>query len=540
MPDDTASIGKLYRKELGAVPGIPPQNAGLIESPNMLGGMIQNPSRDKLPVNSGRVVVNARTRDDWVGRRPGTAEFGGTKPDSNKVLASITFVSEALDVYICRITASSFYVLNAAGDGWTQYTVTDDEDNPATFPADARFSVAQYFDNLYLADGVNRIWEVNFGYKTVKQIPGSPRPHFICNFAERIIAGHIRKFAGGPRPSRIEWPVNGSVTDWTGEGSGGNDLALEDVGDSISGLVALEDLGLVVRRTSVWGITRQPFNQPIFRFSKLLTGLGCDLPYTIARIPQGAIWADQRTRDIYIFSASQGIQSILKGTNTVIFDDLSRLQFAEGRYDPFEREYHLGVAYNADDNLITRTWVISLKNGSISYDDGPEISTLGIVSVPPAGIAIDDLTGTIDAQTGTIDEYGEEGHFTPTLFKGVETGEVLKQSYDASTDWDATNFEFLFESQNLGSLTNRRSLKDLSIRALIANSGIVTLEERTEVGTWDVSKDRVIVGSSVKQNLRLPKTGLTGEDLFFQIRTTAPAAKFYSYWVRYLEKAAQR
>lgn len=540
MPENTGSIGTLYHRELSTSLPATPAPEGVVEVPNFLGGMVSGVPRDKIPLNTGSLVRNARFRDEWMGPRPGTSTIGGSPPNSAKILGIVTFMTEAQDIYICRITSSSFHVLNPAGTGWTSFSILDEDGNASSFPTNARFSYANSFDYMYIADGVNRIWEASFGHQIVQQIEDAPRARYIFNFADRIIAADIREFTGGPRPSKLRWPVDANPKDWTGLGSGSADLAQEDVGDHIAGLISIEGIGVIVRRTSIWGMTRQPFSQPVFRFRELLAGVGCDLPYTITKTLHGIIWADRRTRNVYLFSPSNGIQRLANTQNRVMFQDLSKLEFAEGRYDPFEREYHLGIVYNESDSIITRVWVFSFDTGTWQYDDSPEISTIGAVTLPRDSVSIDGLTGTIDAQVGTIDEYGDEGLFTPALFKGTTTGEIVKQSYDYVEDWNSESFFMEFVSQNLGSLSRRRSIKDLSIRALVPEDGVVTLEERNESGLWEMSKDIPLVGDPVNMNLRIPKKGVTGEDLFFRILTPAVGTRFYSYWVRILERGRQR
>src|SRR5688572_30734263 len=89
-------------------PGFSFQNLpeGEMEVENTTGGMVTSLPLDKTPPSSWRFLRNARSREFWSGRRPGTGEIG-LKPDALPILRLLTFVSEASDVSVLRVTASS-------------------------------------------------------------------------------------------------------------------------------------------------------------------------------------------------------------------------------------------------------------------------------------------------------------------------------------------------------------------------------------------------------------------------------------------------
>ena len=557
MPKTQTNIGKLYGGRRGLIgPRVPVPvgefQGGDLVAPNMLGGMVTGIPRDQLQPNTGSSVVNARVRDEWLGIRPGTDEYAGAAIDVNPVLAIVTFITESRDIYTCRLTYDSFHVVDAAATSWTAYTFLDedgnelgnyasatggDADTEKRFRQDVRFSFAQFFSKLYIADGVNAIWEVDFGHHTVTQIVDAPRARFLMTFADRIVAGDIDFYKGGPRPNTIQWCVNADPGDWTGYSSGWEDLAATEIGDTISGLVSLESGSVIVRKNSIWSLTRQAFQTPVFSFRPVVQGLGCDLPYTIARIPGGMIFADQRTRGIYVYSPQSGPQPI-RLPDPTMFDSMDLLEYAQGAYDPYEREYHLGLIESGE-TQITKTWVYSFQHQAWTYDDSPEVSCIGVVSLPDASVAIDDLVSTITSQSGTIDEFGGGSEFVPTLLKGVATGEVIKQSYDYATDYDDSVFTFSFISQNFGSQSLRREMKNLAVRSLVATTGDVLLDERNEDGSWRHEKTDTITGSAVPTNVRIPNKRVSGEDLYFRIRSSAAAVKFYSWVVQVHEKGRQ-
>jgi hypothetical protein len=83
-------------------------------------------------------------------------------------------------------------------------------------------------------------------------------------------------------------------------------------------------------------------------------------------------------------------------------------------------------------------------------------------------------------------------------------------------------------------------MKNLAVRALVATTGDVILDERNEDGSWRHEKTDTITGSTVPVNVRIPNKRVSGEDLYFRIRSAAAAVKFYSWSVKIHEKGRQR
>jgi hypothetical protein len=515
---------------------------GEIEVPEVVGGMVNRLPKDRVPPGSARYLVNARVRDDWTGRRPGTREFGPTKPNSSIISSLVTFIFESGDFVLCRISSTSFHILDATLSEWIPFSIEDSDGEPTTFPnRRTGISFTQYFEKLYIADGENKIWEVEFSAQRVREIDEAPPARYITTFGNRIIAANVLLDVGGTRTSGVAWSENADPQDWTGIGSGFEDLAETDIGDAINGIHAVEDVCVIVRRRSIWHITRQPFATAPFSFRSIVTGVGSDLPHTVTRVAGGIIFADQRTRDVYFYTPGSPPQPLAANVNRNLYDDLRDVRFAQGTFDPFEREYHLGLVTGTEGAFITKVWVYSLEHQAWMLDDGPEISTIGIVSLPGQAVRIMDLEGDIDSQfpppTGTIDDYGDAGGFSPTLFKGLETGEVLIQDYESGTDFGDVEFEFLFQSPDLGSVSKRRTMKDLRLK-VSTGAGGVTLEQSRDEEDWRNTKEFTV--EEGEGRVRLPKTQLTGTELYWRVKATAPRFRIYSWFARVLEKGIKR
>ena len=504
----------------------------------MTAGMIQDVPRTAVPIGSGRVIENGRVRDDWVGIREGTGEVG-TKPDSNRVIKVFSFVGEDLVRRICRVTQSTFHVWD--GSSWTAFTVVGGFKGTAK-----RVTVSQLFGKVYLAFGISDgLWEVDFDLSTVTRVSEAPGGKFTISFAERVWVANLNKTVGGIFPSTIAGSANSDPQDWTGESAVEENLIADSLGNEITGFAALESHAVIVRRTSIHLMSRQPFALAPVRIDRVVNGIGSDLPYTTVVVPGGIIFADSRTQDVYFWRPGTLPESLAHRDDShihhLLYEDLAAATFAEATYDPSEGEYHLGLTWETDDDLITRRWICNVHRGkpAWSYDDSPALTTLGVVLPPAVTTTIDDLSGTINALSGSIDSLSSRSVPSSALYAGVATGEVIEFSYSHPLDWDSTEFEFTFQSPNLGSPSRRRTMKDLEVTCSIPVTGDVTIEQSKDESAWSNSKTASRTGASTRQKVRLPKTQITGDDLYWRIKTNASGFKIRSWWARMMEKGLQ-
>lgn len=514
-------------------------DGGIVEFPDVTGGMVDGLPRSLIPQNTFKVLKNARVRDDWVGVREGTDEVG-TKPDSNRVIGVINFIGEDLVRKVCRVTQSTFHVWT--GEQWNAFSVSGGFKGTAK-----RVSAAQLFGKMYLGfDVSDGIWEVDFDSRTVTQVSEAPGGKFLATFAERIFAANLFR-ADGRFPSAYAACVNSDPQDWDGETSVFNDLIADELGNEITGVVALTRELILVRRQSIVHVSRQPFGLAPVRADTVIKGYGSDLPYTTVRALNGIIFADSRTSSVYYYTPGSVPQPLTSREgphiHELLFEDLANAQFAQGAWEPFNDEYHLGLVWTTDNDVITRRWVCSFHHGTPvwTYDDSPTLSCIGTVLPPPDPTTIDELSGTINALSGSIDSLSSRAVPSPKLFAGTTTGEVIEFSYDHETEWDGAAMpECLIQSQNIGSISRRRVMKDLELKCSIPVDGSVTIEQSNDDSTWTNTKTEARTGATGFQSVRLPKTQKTGEDLWWRLKTTAPKFRLHSWWARIKEKGLQQ
>lgn len=532
---------------------------GEIQIVDMTSGIYTAPPRDKRPPGSAMVAKNARARNDWIGRRPGTYE-PIEQPDGDVVLKVFTVFLDQDRRWLVRVTRNNIHATRSLS-GWQQFTGT-------SIGYDRRISATQFSDYMYLASGVKKVIEVNFQTGTYAEVEGSPKARFITSFADRLVCGNVADPYSGWTGTRLQWSANGNSREWDtleDESAGfvNLDSAPGDYGDEITGLFVVGQSLLILRERSVWLAERQPIASDPFRFVPLVIGVGCDLPHTGAIVPGGVMWADRRTNAVYFWRLGALPQRVNAQIKDQMLRDFGESEWVEAAYDPFEKEYHLGLNIPrlivdrhgecVETEFMTKTWVYNLDTQAWCYDVGPIASTLGQVVGVDNLVYIDDLLGTIDEQvanvadaskpnpSGYIDDWGydPEDIFEPSLYKGTDTGEVITYTWDSKHDFDCFRFEFLWQSQNMGHPVNQRTLSDLRFLGGSKERGYAIVEYSNN--DWDWHQQKTLRPRALPHRERFGSSQIfAGNDLWWRVRSDAPGFRMYEFWVRMLDRARHR
>lgn len=540
---------------------------GEVEVLDMTQGLYLTIARDKRPGGSALDAKNARSREDWIGRRPGTVEFiPNDVPNTDPILAVATIYLDRDVRWVLRITKDAVYGARS-NDDWWEFT-----GDPTDLQGiDKRVKIAQWGRWAFIASEHKKVVAIDFANQTYYAIEDfqAPKAKFLVAYADRLVAGNASDPIGGHISTLIKWSGNGDPFTWDAleDESAGQvslDSAPSDYGDEITGLAVIGTQMVILRERSIWLIERQPIASDPFRFIPLLAGYGCDLPYTVATIPGGVVFADRRSNGIYVYRPGSVPQKISDQLHSRLWDDIDESQWIQGAYDPYEQEYHLGlnvpnVLKNPDGTTLeteylTKTWVYNFRTQAWTYDIGPEASTIGNVYSLHNLVMIDDLTDDIDDQiadpnddlkpnpSGFIDDWAEDPDdlFQPSLFKGTPTGEVIYYTYDALHEWDCDRFEFIWQSQNMCSPTKRMSLQDLRYVAVCPRQGRMQIQYSINDIEWRDRKLVRPVPSEGRNHYGVPRGQITGNQLYWRIISDLPGVRLHEFWVRLLEKSRQR
>ncbi len=144
--------------------------------------------------------------------------------------------------------------------------------------------------------------------------------------------------------TRIQWSVKNDSNDWSGVGSGFEDLqSASSTIDEVMGIVPQTvESAVVVRMQSIWTMSTTGFVDAPFRFNRLVADLGTYARFTVRPSPIGTIFLGHD--DVYAIAGGQpraiGNPVIREEMKTW---DTSRLFEFWGVWHPGIRRYLLGV-----------------------------------------------------------------------------------------------------------------------------------------------------------------------------------------------------
>lgn len=509
---------------------------GLLEVNDVTVGMASNLTRDKRPKGSSLLIVNGRSRENWVGRRGGYADYI-TKPDSNLVMKIIGFNGTANDNWVVRVAVGGIHA-TATTAGWTALS-------GSAYSAFGRTSHAQMLGSLYLANPQKKIVKVDLESLTFAEVSEAPICRYLTPFADRLVAAYIYDPLSGVLPFGLAWSENADPRDWDGAGAGSENLiqSPSDTGDEIVGIFGFGPVMIILRERSIWHAIRQPFQTAPMAFKPIITNQGCDMPYTAVRTVDengkltGIMFADHRTNGVFSYTPGSRPQRVSRLIEDILFESIADPVRAEATFDGRYQEYHLGYSTDsANPNNMSKWRVFSQETGGWVTDDSPTATTAGVVSDVGAPTVIDDLSGFIDDLSGFIDDLGGVLIQAPILLKCGTAGSVEKE--DMAT---ADTHTFTWTSQNIGSVSRRRLVKVFQLLMSATASGDTVLEFSKDAEatspTWTNIKTISDPSSLIKIG---SKRGFSGDDLYWRVTSKAKEFRFTEWWAKVLEKGLKQ
>lgn len=154
-----------------------------------------------------------------------------------------------------------------------------------TFTTATKLSFVTWGDTVLICDGATGLIIVDVTANTYTISGTAPIGRFISVIGNRVVITGIAN-----QPARVQWSVKNDSTDWTGLGSGFEDLRVLSSG-------APENLGptkpydetfsFLFGEVGVYGITETSYFDAPFRFSLLEGFEGTLSPWSVARVPEG-------------------------------------------------------------------------------------------------------------------------------------------------------------------------------------------------------------------------------------------------------------
>lgn len=397
------------------------------EAPNVTvesrlnGGMNTYVDAADLPNFQVQLAQNCEIRADKIYRRPGTTDLGTTKPNSDPVLLYTAFKRFDGTIIYLRFTKNKLYRLGAGS--WTE--ITSASAFSITNTTRIRFTTLN--DRFFFAVGNKDIQEVNFSANTYADLGDAGSYKYITGFFNRLVGANLYS-ASSPNPTLVAWSgdINFAVWNPATDISAGSTPLLEaatDFADPISGIFGFASVMLILRERSLWTATKRPVASNPFQFQASFPYAGCDVPNSATQKRNGLVWYDNRSNQVYDYTIGQAPREIGNPIRDLLSSRISNLDSIMGAYDTVRDRYHLLIpselsttSYEYVFDFGTESWVENTRENvaSVSAIDGGVSSLL-----------IDELSGTIDALVGDIDDLANTTINPPKVFYGISDGNIV-------------------------------------------------------------------------------------------------------------------
>lgn len=198
------------------------------------------------------------------------------------------------------------------------------------------FAITGWGDTLVFSGGIGKAYQLAYGPDTITEIATSPTGIIdLTTFGTRVVASLDS--------NRIQWSVRANSLDWSGLGSGYEDLKSAPGGknDKQVAIVPITDeVAYVVRSNSIWQMNiTGDFDAP-FSFSRLYTHVGSKYTKTVVAIPRGLICVGDR--QVWMITP-EGFKDIGAPIVKRLIDGIDWLSQASSTYDTLNGEYRLGL-----------------------------------------------------------------------------------------------------------------------------------------------------------------------------------------------------
>jgi hypothetical protein len=371
----------------------------------------------QLDNNTVAEVNNLRLSEGFlVENRAGTQAIGAAH--SSIVLGAIVY-RDRNGEHILRVHTTGVQLYD--GTSWVNFTGPSLALSDFVVP-----SFTTWNDKLIIGCDTG-IYELDTATRIYTKITDAPGCKHVTTLGGRLVASWIYS-SGLEHPRRIQWCAKNDNTDWSGLGSGFEDLLSTPGGvtDFQLGCYPINDReAILVRSGSLWTATLTGQVDAPFEFTYLVGELPCDAPHSIAMIGNAVIYV---TRNNVMIGSVNGMKEVGLPVRNQLMAAGSSMKRMVGTFDPHRGEYRVcvpgsGIVWRY--NIAKQVWTKDTYPFNVKFISG---------SVYQSQASIDELTGTIDELTGPIDELGL-GAITPTMLLTMGNAYyVVREVEDVVTD----------------------------------------------------------------------------------------------------------
>ena len=289
------------------------------------------------------------------------------------------------------------------------------------------------------------------GAAVYSYLTSAPKAVAVCAFDNYVLA--FNTSAGAAFVTRVQWCVRGEPFNWTGEGSGFEDLLeMSGVGMAVRGMS--DGRVILFSDREIWYGIRAAYPAQ-FQFYPLDKSVGCCAPRTIADVPGGLLFLSTDWRLCLLPAGGGPAQRIAPHVAEWLRRRASvdSVQGTWGLYDPYLNTYTL---YIEKSGTITEALVLNLGTGeagflAFTFGQAPWAGVgLGTTLASnyfgkSEGVLFADSTGTVYSTNSTLayDSSSVETQVVTSTWRSAPIATDLaggwKQILDVNVDYQATS-----------------------------------------------------------------------------------------------------
>jgi hypothetical protein len=443
------------------------------------GGIVTQSDPNDIHDNQFQVCTNATIRNDVTSRLIGSIVFPVAAPDGNRVLDFTEYERYDGTILLMRHTPSTLYKFD--GTNFINIVIA-----PALMGGGSdRISHTVFNDGYYFANnGKDPIQSVNATANTCAPLGNAPKYRYVTNCFNRIVGANLNAGGAGNNPVQIGWSGDTNPIQWDPlvDVSAGSTPIIEagaDLADPINGVFGYTWGMIIPRERSVWVATKQPSATNPFFFYCAAPNIGCDVPFSVAQIPNGIAFLSLRNNNIFMFTPTSGqngsasvpvpIGTDIRNALTSRIDNINNVYSS---YNSYYNEYTIGVL-PASSNVAS-IWTYNFYNKSWTYQERTNVINIAANDYLSITQTIGQLIGQITNLNGTIANLGVAAQTSTNMYcrtDGTIWIETLNQDTDPS-----------------GSYTMKVVSKNFNIPTMNAEVGMLNFELFWDKeGTFSVS-----------------------------------------------------
>jgi len=369
-----------------------------------------------IPDDAFVQAQNIRIRNQRVTRREGVSLITPAKPDTRSVKILSSLKEYSGELIQLRATPTSLHRRGAVS--WLQIVAGV---GPAFNKAPNNF-ISVDDRHFFATDGSVNIKEINLTTDTYNDLGNANRYRYITAFGDRLVGYN----AGNGNPVEVAWSGNINYDEWNPlvDPTAGSVSLVEsqsDYADFGTGIFGFADRLLLLKERSIWLAAKTGAGTNPFYFFVTSPSFGCDTPTSVQKVPNGIIYYDRRTSNVYQFDVTNPTPiAIGRSVADSILAAVEDPAAIFSGFDPVNLEYYLGVPNSSSVTI----FVYSFKTSSWWTEVRENVSCVSSLDFGEPTTLIQDLVGNIQDLVGTIAGLGSAGYPKPTIFFGKDNGDT--------------------------------------------------------------------------------------------------------------------